>query len=95
MKHRLCGKCLNFTHPGEHRCPFCNADRAPTELTESGEAPSRSRAALLVAASMVIAGCPLAVRYGGPPPGSAPAVVAPAPVSADSAVTPASASPKR
>ena len=84
-----------FVRDREHRCPFCNTDRAPTELTESGEAPSRSRAALLVAASMVIAGCPLAVRYGGPPPGSGPAVVAPAPVSADSAVTPASASPKR
>lgn len=30
--------------------------------------PRLSRAALLVAGSMVMAGCPLAVRYGGPPP---------------------------
>jgi hypothetical protein len=25
MKHRLCGVCLNFTQPGEPRCPFCGA----------------------------------------------------------------------
>lgn len=51
--------------------------------------PRLSRAALLVAGSMVLAGCPLAVRYGGPPPTMEPP--APAPVAADA--TPSQAEP--
>jgi hypothetical protein len=63
-----CEVCGRHLRPRESRCPFCDATRAPADTDDAAMPPRLSRAALLVAGSMVMAGCPLAVRYGGPPP---------------------------
>lgn len=74
-----CDACGRHLRTHEARCPFCLAARAPAAPVDD-RPPTRSRAALLAATAFTLAGCPLAVRYGGPPPESMAPAVAPAPV---------------
>ncbi|MFO0605425.1 MAG: hypothetical protein U0324_19750 [Polyangiales bacterium] len=77
-----CEACGRHLRARESRCPFCLADRAPRDVAEPAP-PRLSRAALMMAGSIALSGCPLAVRYGGPPPSAAPAQVAPPPAAPD------------
>ena len=99
-----CDACGRHLRAHEFCCPFCDARRAPSEAVAEAPMPPRlSRAALLVAGSMVLAGCPMAVRYGGPPPSmqqpppaadATPAPTQPAPAPAAPAnAAPANAAP--
>lgn len=71
-----CAACGRHLRGRESRCPFCLAAHVPVELAEPA-APRLSRAALAVAGSLVLGGCPMAVRYGGPPVVAVPADPAP------------------
>ncbi len=71
-----CDACGRHLRARESRCPFCLAGRAPSDVAEPAP-PRLSRAALVMAGSIALSGCPLAVRYGGPPLNTAPAPVAP------------------
>lgn len=74
-----CDACGRHLRTHEARCPFCLAARAPASPVED-RVPTRSRAALVAATAFTLAGCPLAVRYGGPPPESIAPAEAPPPV---------------
>lgn len=73
-----CEACGRYLRARESRCPFCLTARAPCDVPEPAP-PRLSRAALAVAGSIALSGCPVAVRYGGPPitAPSAPAPAAP------------------
>jgi len=77
-----CEACGRHLRARESRCPFCLAVRAPCDVPEPAP-PRLSRAALVMAGSIALSGCPVAVRYGGPPPNAAPAQVAPLPATPD------------
>jgi hypothetical protein len=61
-----CEACGRHLRARESRCPFCLAVRAPCDVVEPAP-PRLSRAALVMAGSLALSGCPVAVRYGGPP----------------------------
>lgn len=94
-----CFKCGRYVRSNETRCPFCeSAIEAASDQDLAPESMRLSRAALLVATSFTLAGCPFAARYGGPPPGSVPPADPPAvtaPTNAPSSASDAQVAPPK